>query len=416
MRKRLFFCINLCLFLFLILPLYGHAFERAYERRTEEIYATVRHSLAVYDDIGGDFLTYVDEFKGIKAWRESTNWYRIEYKKKGKTCTGWITRGDFYSDCLIYDGREKQILADGEYEMAYSSPFPKYSVSALDQDLTLDDRFHLKFTFLGDGLFLVKNTQNGKYLQPDPLYSKKAYHFWGPEKTAGAFRLIRKEGLFAVRDSVSGRYLVKNNDGIICFVRNKYACWRIRRYDKAITKESIRVFAQFDADWADHYYGSGKNEDPSSNLFTTSGCGIFSTVNAIYAVTGMFPDPYELAEYAVKKDYRILDNGTDSGFFKAAAKKFGEKYGFRYDGSTGSIDRLKKKVQKGDVAVTHVPGHYVVIASYDKKRKKFLLLDPYHLNKRATNAYGDWIKLSDLEDGNLMGYEFYFYKAERPEE
>ena len=33
----------------------------------------------------------------------------------------------------------------------------------------------------------------------------------------------------------------------------------------------------------------------------------------------MFPDPYELARYAVKKDYRILDNGTDSGFFKAAA-------------------------------------------------------------------------------------------------
>jgi len=58
----------------------------------------------------------------------------------------------------------------------------------------------------------------------------------------------------------------------------------------------------------------------------------------------------------------------------------------------------------------------VAIVSYDKERKKFLLLDPYHLYKRATNAYGDWISLSDLEDGNLMGYEFYFYKPERPKE
>ena len=51
----------------------------------------------------------------------------------------------------------------------------------------------------------------------------------------------------------------------------------------------------------------------------------------------------------------------------------------------------------------------------NKKKDKFLLLDPYHLSKRSTNAYGDWISMSDLEDGNLMGYEFYYYKAERPE-
>ncbi len=416
MRKRLLIFIHLCIILAFCPSIKTLAFEHVYERRTEEIYATVRYSLMVYDSVEGDFLTYVSEFEGIKAWKEEPEWYRIEYVKDGETRTGWITKGDFYSDCLIYDGREKQILADGEYQMAFSENSRKYNASVLEQDLTVIDRFHCTFTFLGDGLFTIMNTLTGQYLQPDPLFNTVPRDFWGPEKTAGAFRLTRKGNYFSIRDSVTNRSLVKDHNGIICYTRHKTSCWRLTRYNKAIYKDSVRVFAQFDADWADYYYGSGRNEDPSTNLFTTSGCGIFSTVNAIYAVTGMFPDPYELARYAVKKDYRILDNGTDSGFFKAAAGEFGKKYGFSYDGSSGSIDRLKQKIRRGDVAISHVPGHYVAIVSYDKKRKKFLLLDPYHLYKRATNAYGDWISLSDLEDGNLMGYEFYFYKPERPKD
>ncbi len=415
--RRIFrvFTLYILLLSFLI-PQHVQAFEHVYKRKTDAIYATVRHDLEVYEDIGGDVQTYIPSFKGIKVWKEETYWYRIEYKEKGETRTGWITRYDFYGDCLIYDGREKQTLADGEYQMTASKGSSHGKPPLFRQDLSLDGVFHCTFHFIGDRYFTVMNTLTGKYLQPDPLFNSKASDFWGPEESAGAFRVTRDGDYLCLQDKTTHRFLGRNTDGLICFNKSDEACWRLLRYNKAIDDKSVRVFAQFDADWADYYYGEGENEDPGSNVFTTSACGIFSTMNAIYAVTGMYANPYDLADYAVEKDYRVMDNGTDSGFFKAAAEKFGDKYGFSYDGSSGDIEHLKKRVSSDDVvAITHVPGHYVVIASYNKKKDKFLLLDPYHLSKRSTNAYGDWISISDLEDGNLMGYEFYYYKAQRPE-
>lgn len=58
-------------------------------------------------------------------------------------------------------------------------------------------------------------------------------------------------------------------------------------------------------------------------------------------------DVMELANYAVEKNYRIVGSGTDDGIFKAAAKKYGQKYGFAWDGASGSIDVLKKKLKAG---------------------------------------------------------------------
>ena len=53
-------------------------------------------------------------------------------------------------------------------------------------------------------------------------------------------------------------------------------------------------------------------------------------------------DVMELANYAVEKNYRIVGSGTDDGIFKAAAKNYGLKYGFAWDGASGSIDLQKK--------------------------------------------------------------------------
>ena len=114
----LFLLINL---VSLIIPRNVFAFEHVYQRKTDAIYATVRHDLEVFEDIGGDVQTYIPAFKGIKVWKEETYWFRIEFKEKGETRTGWITRYDFYGDCLIYDGREKQTLADGEYQMTITT-------------------------------------------------------------------------------------------------------------------------------------------------------------------------------------------------------------------------------------------------------------------------------------------------------
>ena len=142
----------------------------------------------------------------------------------------------------------------------------------------------------------------------------------------------------------------------------------------------------------------------------TAGCGVLATVNAVYALSGQDMSVMELADYAVEKNYRIVGSGTDDGIFKAACKKFGKKYNFAWDGSGGSIDELKKKLQKGDTAVVHVQGHYVAIAAYSKKKNKYLLLDSNYLPKRATSAFGDWISVDRLLEGSLEAQCFYYFK------
>lgn len=45
-----------------------------------------------------------------------------------------------------------------------------------------------------------------------------------------------------------------------------------------------------------------------------------------------------------------------------------------------------------------------------KKTKKYLLLDSNYLPKRATSAFGDWIKVDRLLSGALESQYFYFFK------
>ena len=58
-----------------------------------------------------------------------------------------------------------------------------------------------------------------------------------------------------------------------------------------------------------------------------------------------------------------------------------------------------------------IPGHYVSISDYNKKTKKYLLLDSNYLPKRATSAFGDWIGVNRLLSGALESQYFYFFKS-----
>ena len=75
------------------------------------------------------------------------------------------------------------------------------------------------------------------------------------------------------------------------------------------------------------------------------------------------------ADYAVEKHYRIIGAGTHDGIFKAAAKKFGDTYGFTYIKTTYSTSEVREYLKKGCVAISHVPGHYVTVADFNPKTK-----------------------------------------------
>ncbi len=182
--------------------------------------------------------------------------------------------------------------------------------------------------------------------------------------------------------------------------------WRIRAEASQVDPDNPMVFTQYDPEWCGKAYGS-------EGSMGTAGCGILATVNAVYALTGQYMNVMELADYAVETGLRIVGSGTDDGIFSAAADQFGGIYGFEYDGKSGSIDTLKKKLDQGDVAMAHVIGHYVAITSYDQKKDKYLLLDSNYLPKRETTPFGDWVSPSRLTDGYLYGQMYFFYKIRK---
>lgn len=460
---------RIILFLFMLTglilsPVQGQAFSHGYESRTDYIYALARNELPVYvSDYSYDMKTVLPKYTGVTVIGSSGSWYEIQYRVKKKGIQyGWVTKEEFNSDCLIYDGSEKQPFSNGKYQVVFytgtgsaddSSSGDTEEITAVKtvaavtdttaanlstagtlcvssmlsslSSLTRPVSYHSPSTFYfeytGDGLYRISDSAKEKYLlagSSDPSdidgntgISEESTALWGSKAEAGEFRITRKGSYYKIFDVTSGTYLRESTGGILTFTKSPNALWRLTRTKKAVETKNLHLFAQYDPLWGKHHYGNEASGDTDTNNFCTSGCGIFATVNAIYALSGHFADPYELADYASDKHYRIEDCGTDSDFFKAAALKFGSKYGFAYDGSGESISELKKKLKAGDTAIVYLPGHYGAIVDYNAKKDKFLLLDPHYLPKRQTSPYGDWISRKDLEDGNLMSQMFFYYKA-----
>lgn len=394
------------------------AYPHGYKRKTEDIYATVRQDITVYaDDNWDEAIDYLPPFTGIRVIYVGDYWREIEYTRNGETRIGWVSEDEFYSCCLYYDGRDKQILADGDYTFTHRGNEPLMTQSLKDSSTekktwSKDISLKLTLTYIGDNAYHIRQTDTGRYLQADTPTSKDHVAHWGNFRKAGSFIIERTENKYWIRDKDTGYVIYQDDCGLLIFINGAPTGFTVKRLTgKVLEPDNLRVFAQYDADWAGDYYGSGTNDDPTSNNFCTSACGIFAPLNAIYTLTGKFIDPHKLADYAVKEYFRIQGNGTDSGFFRAASRKFGRNLGFKSDGEGDSIGTLKRKLRKGDVAIAHVPGHYVAIVDYDETTKKFLLLDSHYLPKRKTNPYGDWVSAKDLEgDTNLYASMYHFYK------
>ena len=400
----------------LLIPSKAFAFQHGYESHSDFIYALARNELPIYySDYSEDLKTILPKYSGVKVIGSSGSWYEVQYtSKKGSTNYGWITKEEFQSDCLIYDGREKQPFANGTYQLSFYQE-GLANTTSLSADIYQEHAGSLTYTFkyVGNNCYTIQKAKEEKYLKADTLSNNTSSNeLWGTQQEAGTFLITRKDDYYTICDETTKRILSQNEGDILEFTNDSNAVWRLTRNKKAVEKENLQVFVQFDPVWAKHHYGNETTKDTDTNNFCTSGCGIFATVNAIYSLSGHFPDPYDLAKYASDKHYRIEDCGTDSGFFKAAAEKFGYKYGFSYDGHGESFKELKKKLKAGDTAIVYLPGHYGAIVDYNAKKNKFLLMDPHYLPKRGTSSFGDWVSQKDLEEGALMVQTFFYYKAE----
>ena len=331
MKKHIFLGVLLMLTGFFFIPSKTFAFQHAYESKSDFIYALARNELPVYySDYSNDLKTVLPKYTGVKVIGYSGSWYEIQYaSKKGGTKNGWVTRDEFHSDCLIYDGREKQPFSNGTYQLSFYEENSSDSSFAMNTASIISENFSCSFKYAGDNRYTIRKAGEEKYLKADTLSNTPSSNeLWGSKQEAGTFLITRKKDYYTICDETTKRNLSQNDGSILEFTTDSNAVWRLTRNKKAIEKENLQVFVQFDPVWAKHHYGNETTKDTDTNNFCTSGCGIFATVNAIYSLSGHFPDPYELAQYASDKHYRIEDCGTDSGLFKAAAEKFGYKYGF----------------------------------------------------------------------------------------
>lgn len=381
----------------------------------EPVYATTRDGMYAYTDSSFDEVQgTIGKYTGIIVISREGNNRQIVYETEEGYAIGWMTENAF-SNCLLYDGREKQILSDGTYEFQCGYADNDDGGAPMDQqsEVTNYESYTWQLTYVAGNNYYIKNEETGQYLSAAwevVEETGKWVPVWitNPDENYGTFHVNRNTGSFALQNTRCKLFLAQDETKELVFLENRQenaSHWRISAFEKMLHKNQPMVFTQYDPQWCGTPYGGGGS-------MGTAGCGVLAAVNAVYSLSGQYMDVMELADYAVEKNYRIVGSGTDDGIFKAACKKFGQKYNFAWDGKSGSIDVLKKKLQKGDVAIVHVQGHYVVIGAYSKKKNKYLLLDSNYLPKRATSAFGDWISVDRLLSGSLEVQSFYFYKLQ----
>lgn len=142
----------------------------------------------------------------------------------------------------------------------------------------------------------------------------------------------------------------------------------------------------------------------SGNDMYTSGCGIFSFCNAIYALNGGKVDAVELATWAVNNGSYQPGNGGlyRQAFYNKIEAGYGSSYGFKIDGQykgTISDSRLISHLQNGGVAAIHVYNHFMAVTGYNASNGTYHVIESAVYSGRGLQA-DSWVSASKLSSGS----------------
>ena len=280
-----------------------------------------------FDEIQG----VIGKYAGIIVISKEGGNRQIILDQKDHYQTGWMTAGAF-SNCLLYDGRDKQVIADGVYDFYCGYADDEQGGAAMDRQTELSryQRYTMEIQYISDDDYWIKNQQTGKYLT---VRREKKKSTWiadwkdNPDETYSRFHFSRNTGSFALQNVATGMFVGQNEKKQLVLQESRQdnaSHWRISAPGKMLNTAQPMVVTQYDPQWCGTPYGGGGS-------MGTAGCGVLATVNAVYALSGQYMDVMELADYAVEKNYRIVGSGTDDGIFQAACKKYGKKYNFAWD-------------------------------------------------------------------------------------
>ncbi|MDE5855095.1 MAG: hypothetical protein K2H19_08560 [Ruminococcus sp.] len=153
-----------------------------------------------------------------------------------------------------------------------------------------------------------------------------------------------------------------------------------------------------------------KNWSTSNTLnsqLRSSGCGIFSLANAVYALNGKKIDINSVATWAKNNKswvpnggglyrWRFYGNDLSSGNVEA---KYGNTYNFKINGCyNGKVtdSKLTSHLRNGGVAVVHVDNHFMAITAYNDS--KYYVVESYPTNSRGLSSSG-WVTAKTLQSG-----------------
>jgi len=395
--------------------------EHVYDRFASEIYNTEyevkygfgREAAPVYvDRYGSEQSGKIEKFAGVIIVSETESYVQVIYHKEDEYDIGWIEQKYYKEEVKLYNGAEKQLLADGIYAMESEK----------------EDRvYYVELIFEGNQQYSIRSIKSDEYLEVK--YDKNDIVkglFWNQKNNADSqkWELVREYDRFYVRNNNAQMYLVPRGakglglTPILDDVSNQFsadgikeeyrtATWSFtRQFNKNVNP--YRNFLQYDPDWAKEDYGK-VNGDYGGKM-AAAGCGVVSITNMVYALTGQFIDPMVLADFAVDNYYRVIGTGTDDEVYQAAAKEFGEAYDFRFIKRCYNVFEMRDYLKQGFVAISYVPGHYVTVADYNEEDETYLVLDSHPIPRRPTSPWGDWFPWEKLESGGLASSCYFIFE------
>ncbi len=159
-----------------------------------------------------------------------------------------------------------------------------------------------------------------------------------------------------------------------------------------VIPRSVRL--QWTNEWTNVYYGTTYR----GSLYDT-GCGIFSTVNAVGYLTGNEMSVTEVADWAYEiKALNYFAGGVDRTImYPKLEAKFGKDYGFTVGEALwakATTPSLLTHLQNGGVAIGHVYGHFIAIVGYDASTGYFHVYDSAPSTARGTGNGDAWVSTS----------------------
>ena len=159
-----------------------------------------------------------------------------------------------------------------------------------------------------------------------------------------------------------------------------------------VVPRAVRL--QWTNEWTNVYYGTTYR----GSLYDT-GCGIFSTVNAVGYLTGNEMSVTEVADWAYEvKALNYYAGGVDRTImYPKLEAKFGKDYGFTVGEALwakATTPSLLTHLQNGGVAIGHVYGHFIAIVGYDASTGYFHVYDSAPSSARGTGSGDAWVSTS----------------------